>query len=450
MKFYLTTLVALILSGSFSSPVQANNPDQASSSRQANSLELSLGEALQRARNSNPMVQRQVLEQVRREAEVLEARGALLPSIHAQGTELRHSINFEALAGGPMPGFPAVIGPFSVRSFGAQAQMSLLDLSLWRRWKGSKSMAEAGKAESDRVREDITALVVGQYLLGLRAEAQMRAVSARVNLAKTLEDLARHQEQSGVGTGLDTLRAQVRTRTEEQALIRAQTSHQEALNGLVRLLNLPPESNLQIKALPPEVIGTSTAFSVDFDAAKSSRADFRILTAQGQAADERLQGTRALHLPTAQAFASLESMGLVKTQLHQVYEVGVQIKVPIFQGLRTQAQVSQARAARSQVEASKRELDARVGFELRTARVRMDAARSEVTLGEEGLRLAKAELEQARHRFEAGVSTNIELISAQEELAKAEEGLLDASYRLNQAQADLAHAKGELETRYAH
>ena len=142
-------------------------------------------------------------------------------------------------------------------------------------------------------------------------------------------------------------------------------------------------------------------------------------------------------------------MGLVKTQLHQVFEVGVQIKMPLFLGGRTQAQVSQARAARGQVDASRRELEARVAFELRTARMRLDASRSEVTLAEEGRHLAKAELEQARHRFEAGVSTNIELVSAQEELAKAEEGHLDACYRLDQAHADLAHAKGELETRYA-
>jgi len=436
MKFETTILAALMLGSAFGSPGRAEG------------LELSLGEALRRARESNPTVQRQMLEQVRRDAEIQEARGALLPSLQGQATELRHSLNFEAVAGGPMPGFPAVVGPFSVRSFGAQAQMPLLDLSLWRRWRGSKSMAEAGKAENERVREEIMALVVGQYLLALRAEAQVRAVQARIDLAKTLEELARHQEQSGVGTGLDTLRAQVRTRTEEQALIRAQTSRQEALNGLVRLLDLPPESQPRIKALPPEATAPAKDFRAELEGARATRADFRMVEAQGHAADERVEGTRALHLPSAHAFASLENMGLTTTQLHRVFEVGVQIKVPLFLGGRTQAQVSQAQAQRRQVDAARRELEARVAFELRTARARMDAGRSEVALAEEGLNLAKAELEQARHRFEAGVSTNIELVSAQEELAKAEEGHLDASYRLDQAQADLAHAKGELETRY--
>jgi outer membrane protein TolC len=64
------------------------------------------------------------------------------------------------------------------------------------------------------------------------------------------------------------------------------------------------------------------------------------------------------------------------------------------------------------------------------------------------LELAQAELEQARHRFEAGVADNIELVTAQEELARAEEGSLDAAYRLDQAWADLAHAKGDLQSRF--
>jgi outer membrane protein TolC len=89
-----------------------------------------------------------------------------------------------------------------------------------------------------------------------------------------------------------------------------------------------------------------------------------------------------------------------------------------------------------------------VGFEVRTARERLEASRNELKVAEETLGLARAELEQSRHRFEAGVSNNIELITAQEELARAEEGRLDAAYRLDQASADLTHAKGELETRY--
>lgn len=415
----------------------------------AEATPLTLADALAQARTRNPALQRQLLEEVRRQAETREAKGALLPALSAQAGEVRHSLNFEAVAGMHMPGFPTVVGPFSVRSMGVHAQVPLLDLSLWRRWKGAEAQAAGTQAETDRVKEEVSALVVGQYLLALRAEAQVRAVQARLELARALQDLAVHQEQAGVGTGLDTLRAKVRTQAEDQALIRARTARHEALSGLVRLMDLPAETDLQIAPLPVREAEAPRALPEDLKAARSARAEFRVLDAQGRAADERVEGTWSQHLPTIQAFGSLERMGLVKTTQERVFEVGLQVKVPLFSGGRTQAQVAQARAARSQVDSARRELDARVVFELRVARERLEAARNEVAVATETVRLAKAELDQARHRFEAGVSNNIELVSAQEELAKAEESHLDAQARLNQADADLAHARGELDRRYA-
>lgn len=234
---------------------------------------------------------RQLLEQTRREAEAAEARGNLLPSVQGQAAEIRHKINFEALAGEPLPGFPRVVGPFSIRSFAAQAQVPLLDLSLWRRWRSANSMTTAAQAETGRIKEEISALVVGQYLLGLRAEAQVRAVGARIELARTLEQLAVHQEQSGVGTGLDTLRAKVRTQTEEQALIRAKTARQEALAGLVRLLDLPPEERISIKPIAETSLPVATGFREDLATATSRRAEFKVIEAQKRAADERVAGT---------------------------------------------------------------------------------------------------------------------------------------------------------------
>jgi outer membrane protein TolC len=57
---------------------------------------------------------------------------------------------------------------------------------------------------------------------------------------------------------------------------------------------------------------------------------------------------------------------------------------------------------------------------------------------------------QARHRFEAGVSNNIEVINAQDELARAMDGRINALYRLNQSRADLAKAMGQLEPLFTH
>ena len=70
-------------------------------------------------------------------------------------------------------------------------------------------------------------------------------------------------------------------------------------------------------------------------------------------------------------------------------------------------------------------------------------------MANQGIDLARQEVDQARDRFQAGVANNIEVISAQDALARANDNQIAALYRYNQARADLAHAAGQMEALYA-
>jgi outer membrane protein TolC len=73
------------------------------------------------------------------------------------------------------------------------------------------------------------------------------------------------------------------------------------------------------------------------------------------------------------------------------------------------------------------------------------AARNEVNVANDALRLAQQELNLARGRFAAGVTDNIEVISAQDSLARASDNRIDAFYRFSAARATLARATGRVE-----
>ena len=89
--------------------------------------------------------------------------------------------------------------------------------------------------------------------------------------------------------------------------------------------------------------------------------------------------------------------------------------------------------------------DAQVGYEIQVAQAELDATTHEVEVADLAFSLSTEALTQARHRFEAGVSNNIEVINAQDELARANDNQISALYRLNQSRADLARATGQLE-----
>jgi len=79
----------------------------------------------------------------------------------------------------------------------------------------------------------------------------------------------------------------------------------------------------------------------------------------------------------------------------------------------------------------------------------LESARSEVQVANLGVQLAKAEVDQARDRFKAGVANNIEVIQAQDALARANDNQIVALYRFNQARADYARGIGQMEKVYA-
>jgi Outer membrane efflux protein len=78
----------------------------------------------------------------------------------------------------------------------------------------------------------------------------------------------------------------------------------------------------------------------------------------------------------------------------------------------------------------------------------LHAAEQSVDVAELGLTLARQEVERARRRFETGVATNIEVITAQSDLARADDNRIQALYRFNQARAHLARSNGHAEDTY--
>src|SRR5205085_8877965 len=64
--------------------------------------------------------------------------------------------------------------------------------------------------------------------------------------AQALYTQAADLQKSGVGTGIDTLRANVQLQNEKQRLIVARTQLETSLYGLARLLNLDPRMRIEL------------------------------------------------------------------------------------------------------------------------------------------------------------------------------------------------------------
>ncbi len=412
-------------------------------------LRLTLRDAVQIALKQNPQVQIANLNLAESEQDRNLARAALLPQMELQTFDKVQRFNLEAFIGKTLPGSSQHAGPFETFQIGPTLSFPLLDLRLWRKYQASSHLVRAGEAQERSVREQTVLLVVSQYLGSLRAAADVQAAQSRLDLARALDEQAEDLQKNGVATGLDALRARVELQNEEQRFIEAKTEFETSLFALVRLLNLDPEQKVE---LADQVNFFETpAFNAEqrIDQALEHRPEWRALKAQELALVAQKKAASEARWPRLVLSGTRGFQGLSLPGSIPSYEYQATIDVPLFTGGRIRAEILKAELERKKIAQILVDLRNQIALEVKTAGAQLDSARHEVEVANQGVKLAQEALTQARDRFQAGVSNNIEVITAQDELARANDNQIRALYRYNQARADLARATGQIETLYA-
>jgi outer membrane protein len=412
-------------------------------------MKLTLRDAVQTALRQNPQVILANLGVSQSQQERLLARSALLPQVAGNVSETVHRVNLEAAIGFQFPGFAQHVGPYWVDQAGASFDAPVFDLTLWRRYRAAQYGIDASRAQEMTAREESVLLVVSQYLGAERAAADVQAAKSRVDLAQALYDQAADLQKNGVGTGIDTLRANVELQNEKQRLIQSQTQLETTLFGLARLLSLDPRQKIELADQVSFFATPAVSADQTLDRAFAERPELKQIASQEQRAELDRKTAGEQRLPRFSLNGIWVEQGLTASTSIPVYQYAASVDFPLFTGGRIQAQRAEADLAIRALKQQETELRNRIALQVKTAIAQLDSARNEVTVANLGLDLARQEVDQARDRFQAGVANNIEVITAQNELARASDNQIGALYRYNQSRADLAHAVGQMETVYA-
>ena len=420
----------------------------AAMAQNAASVKLTLRDAVGLALKQNPQVILANLGVAQSEQDRALARSGLLPQADARASETVNRVNLESAIGFKFPGFAQHVGPYWVNQGGVGFNAPIFDLTLWRRYRSSQIGIESSRAQETSVREESVLLVVSQYLGSQRAAADVQAAQSRVDLAQALYDQAADLQKNGVGTGIDTLRANVQLQNEKQRLIVARTQLETSLYGLARLLNLDPQKKIELADQAvffetPEVSADQT-----LERAYQTRPELRQIASLEQRAAIELKSAGDARLPKVSATGFWAEQGVTGSNMIPVYQYQFNLEVPVFTGGRIDAERSKAEIAIRQLRQQEQEARNRIALEVKTALAQVESARSEVTVARLGVDLAQQEVTQARDRFQAGVANNIEIVTAQDELARANDNQIGALYRYNQSRADLARSVGQMEALY--
>lgn len=291
-------------------------------------------------------------------------------------------------------------------------------------------------------------MVVSQYIGSLRAVADVEASHSRVELAQALYDQAADLQKEGVGTGIDTLRANVELQNEKQRLIEAENDRDVSLFGLNKLLNIDPRQTIELADSLSFFETPQPDVNSSIDQALSRREEWRAIEARDKSARLDKQATQYERLPSLRFDGNWAYFGITSTDGIPTYQYTASVNMPIWTSGRIKAEVTKSDLELQKLEQQKDDLRNQIALDVKTSLLNLQSARNEVQVANLGVDLAKQEVDQARDRFKAGVADNIEVISAQDSLSRANDNQIAALYRFNQARADYARAIGQMEKTY--
>jgi outer membrane protein len=414
---------------------------------------LTLEQAVILAIKQNPTQQIAVLNAAESVQDKNITRADLLPQANMHVADSANRVNLHAEFGGKplVPGaeLPGHIGPYQIFSAGPTFGSSIIDLSLWKRYQAARTNVDASKADSLSTREQVILLVVSQYIGSLRAVANVEASRSRVDLAQALYDQAADLQKEGVGTGIDTLRANVELQNEKQVLIEAENDRDASLFGLNKLLNLDPRQKIELADSLSFFATPQPDVEASIDQALSGREEWKAIEAREKVAKLDTQATQYERLPSLRFDGNWAYLGTTINNGIPTYQYQASFNFPIFTSGRIKAEVTKSEIELQKLEQQKADLRNQIALDVKTSLLNLQSARNEVQVANLGVQLAKEEVDQARDRFKAGVANNIEVISAQDSLSRANDNQIAALYRFNQARADFARAIGQMEKTYA-
>jgi outer membrane protein len=410
---------------------------------------VTLAAAIQMAQKNSPQTINARGTEVANQAAVRAAYGAFLPSLSANVGAGRQFTGVNTTTRVNQNGERVTIQGNTwtySNSFSLNAQLFSADRipSL----HAAKANVEAAQQNS----------IVQSYSVALSVEQQFYAAlsalesedAARTQLEQALQqlDASRKRVIAGAATASDSLRATTLVLNARLALLTAQNSRRNANAILTRLtgstiplsaaLNDPVIMALDTVALDSASVVSRAESSPSVDAASANRA---------AAAAER-SVAKASYLPTVNASYSRGGSGLGTFGFGNnpsVYsgQLNLGVSLPIFQQFSRQAQVARATVAEENATASLRDtrLQARQLAIQYLGALRL--GQEQVAVQSAAIVAAEEDLRVQRQRYDLGLSTIVDVLTAQTTLNQAQASLIAAHNSVRLAVAQIESLIGE-------
>ncbi|MDQ6929439.1 MAG: TolC family protein [Candidatus Eremiobacteraeota bacterium] len=393
--------------------------------------ELTLNQAVARARDAGFDVRLWQADAETARAQAVSARAQVLPQVGISGTTLKADL--------PQLGMPVARQTY----FSANASVPIIALNQWLLASAARIAGAGSEISVGEARNDAAFAVIQIYHRAALADALRSARTIGVQAQQSHLRVTQLRVSAGKSPHYLLARDRAALAGAQQDLEDAASQRDQALNDLKAALDYTIDSQVRLNdTLVVE------QFDLGQEAALKRLLDLRpaILAARRQldAARTRVAAARSAYAPTvtatAQTYNGSSSPGLGSTG----YQVGVTANLPIIDGGTRSAGISQALADVHRTQARYDEICLYAQRDVVNAYRELQAASRNMRSAQTSVADSREQLHIAQLRETSGKGINLEVQDALAVDAKARENVLSAIVRYDNAVAGVRHATGDL------
>jgi len=420
--------------------------------------QVSLQEAIKQALQNKAEAKKAALQVKKAEYKIDEARAGALPQISATISNTYNPILQKSVLPGEIVGKPGELIPVA---FGTKWQsvnvvtlnQNIFDQRVFIGLKAAKSTREFYLLNSELTNEQIIENVATAYYQVFVQEENLKTVEESYANTERVRNVIKSLVDNGLAKPIDLDRTNVQLtniKSNKQQLINAV---EVSKNSLKFYMGVPIENSIELEEkeiVPnPELLGTNVNLE--------TRSELKVLNKQRELLEYNKNATVANLYPTVGLSANYGWQGLGNkfpyatgssqgTNWGDYASIGVAIKIPIFMGGATKAQIQQAEIDIQDLDQDIQNKKLNLSLDYKNAITNMENAIINIQSMKDNVDLAEKVQKNTQSNYQYGLATLTEVLDTENALTQAKQNYANALLDYKQAEIKVIKAKGELNT----
>lgn len=424
---------------------------------EAQTKPLSLKEALQQALKNKSEAVKAKLDEENSQHKIDEARSQALPQINGNaGITYNPILQLSAipgeLAGQPGKTMLVAFGQKWNSNASVSLSQTLFDKSVFTALKAANTTKQYYQLVSGLTDEQVIEKVATQYYQVLVQRQQLVVIDSNIATTTRVMKVIEGQYKNGLAKKIDLDRSKVNLSNLEAQQQQLNNAVQLQENTLKFYMGIPIETPIAVPASALDSIQPKLAM-MDNTPDVKKLSDYQVLKKQEELLVLQKEATTAGYYPSLSLSGNYGYMGMgnkfpigTGANWFDYASVGLNLKIPIFNGFATRSKVRQADVEIKKLQADLKNTELSLNLTYQNARTQLRNSIITLNNQKENVALAEEVYDNTQNNYTQGLAPLTDLLDAENSLTTAQNNYTSALLDYRIAEIQLIKAQGNLKS----